>query len=422
MSTSTERLYELFLESTGVSTDSRTVEKGHLFFGLSGPNFNGSQYAASALEKGASYAVVDDPVFVTNDQIFLVDDALIALQDLARHHRRLFKGPVIGITGSNGKTTTKELVREVMAKKFNVHATKGNFNNHIGVALTILQWTEDTEMAIVEMGANHVGEIGFLSSISMPSHGLITNIGHAHTEGFGGIEGVLRGKTELFDFLRQSVGTTFLNVSDMRLKHMAKRFDKLVTYPSGDLEVLPNPEFLHASWKGRTIKTQLTGAYNFPNVAAAIALGLHFEVAENDIISAIEGYVPENQRSQLIKKNGHTIIMDAYNANPDSMRAALLNLTHFPGYKVAIIGDMNELQDSDEQHRSLGEEISQMAIDEVILVGEKIRPAMESLPIAKHYPSTVDLLKADSLKLTANSTVLLKASRSIKLEQVLEKL
>lgn len=422
MSTSTERLYELFLKSSGVSTDSRTVKNGDLFFGLSGPNFNGSQYAVSALEKGASYAVIDDPAFATDDRIFLVDDALVALQDLARHHRKLFKGSVIGITGSNGKTTTKELVREVLSKKFNVFATKGNFNNHIGVPLTILQWTDETEIAIVEMGANHVGEIGLLSSISMPSHGLITNIGHAHTEGFGGVEGVLRGKTELFDFLRQSGGNTFLNMLDERLKHMAKRFDSLVTYPSADLEVLPNPEFLHVSWKGETIKTQLTGAYNFPNVAAAIALGLHFDVAEEDIISAIENYAPENQRSQLIKKDGHTIIMDAYNANPDSMRAALQNLTRFPGNKVAIIGDMNELQNSDEEHRLLGKYLSELDIDEVILVGEKIRPALEHLPTAKHFSKTTDFLEVGSWKWEAGSIVLLKASRTIKLEQVLEKL
>ena len=419
MSTSIERLYELYLECEGVSTDSRTIKKGDLFFGLSGPNFNGSQYAASALEKGASYAVVDDAAFATSNRIFLVDDALTALQDLARHHRKLFTGPVIGITGSNGKTTTKELVRAVMEKKYDVHATRGNYNNHIGVPLTVLQWTEKTEMAIVEMGANHVGEIGFLSSISMPSHGLITNIGHAHTEGFGGIEGVLRGKTELFDFLRQSGGTTFLNMQDERLKHMAKRFEKLVMYPSSDLEVLPNPEFLHVDWNGRTVKTQLTGAYNFPNVAAAIALGLHFGVSEDAIISAIEHYVPENQRSQLIKKGNSTIIMDAYNANPDSMRAALQNLTRFSGKKVAIIGDMNELQNSDEEHRTMGKFISELAIDEVILVGQKIKPAMESLPNAKHFFSTKELLEVGNLRLEANSTILLKASRSIKLEEVL---
>ena len=421
MRTSTDHLYSLYQACTGVSTDSRTVGQGHLFFGLSGPTFNGSQYAAMALEKGAKYAVVDDAAFATDPRIFLVDDSLQALQDVARHHRAQFMGAVVGITGSNGKTTTKELVNAVLSKKYRTFATKGNFNNHIGVPLTILQWDDQTELAIVEMGANHQGEIALLSSIARPTHGLITNIGHAHTEGFGGIEGVLRGKSELFDFLRQSGGTPFINLLDERLKHMTKRFEKPMTYPMDGLSVLPNPEYLHVNWHGRTIKTQLTGSYNFPNVAAAIALGVHFGVSESDIISAIEAYVPENQRSQLIKKRDLTIIMDAYNANPDSMRGALQNLAQFAGHKVAIIGDMNELENSDEEHRTLGKFIADLGIDEVLLVGEKIRPALEHLPKAKHFSSTANLLAANSLQ-QASSTILLKASRTIKLEQVLEKL
>jgi len=422
MSTSIERLYSLYKDCTGVSTDSRTVGEDHLFFGLSGPNFNGSQYASGALEKGAKYAVVDDPAFATDPRIFLVNDSLEALQDLARHHRAKFTKPVVGITGSNGKTTTKELVNAVLSKKYRTFATKGNFNNHIGVPLTVLHWDDQTELAIVEMGANHQGEIALLSSIAQPTHGLITNIGYAHTEGFGGIEGVLRGKSELFDFLRKTNGMPFINMLDERLKHMVKRFDQCVTFPDADLEIMPNAEYLHVRWKGKPIHTQLTGAYNFPNVAVAIALGVHFGVNEADIRAAIAAYTPENQRSQLIKKEGLTIIMDAYNANPDSMRGALQNLSQFSGHKVAIIGDMNELQDSDEEHRTLGKFIADLGIDEVILVGEKIKPALEFLPKAKHYSSTADLLAAYTSQLTAPSTILLKASRTIKLEQVLEKL
>lgn len=422
MITTVERLYSLYTDCTGVSTDSRTVGEGHLFFGLSGPNFNGSQYAAGALEKGAKYAVVDDPAFATDPRIFLVKDSLEALQELARHHRAKFTKPVVGITGSNGKTTTKELVNAVLSKKYRTFATKGNFNNHIGVPLTVLQWTDQTELAIVEMGANHQGEIALLSSITQPTHGLITNIGYAHTEGFGGIEGVLRGKSELFDFLRKTNGMPFINMLDERLKHMVKRFEKPMAYPMDGLSVLPNAEFLHVDWHGHTIKTQLTGAYNFPNVSAAIALGVHFGVPEADIIAAIAAYAPENQRSQLIKKEGLTIIMDAYNANPDSMRGALQNLAQFGGHKVAIIGDMNELQDSDEEHRKIGRFIADLGIDEIILVGEKIKPALEFLPKAKHFPSTTHLLSAHSSPLAATGTILLKASRTIKLEQVLEKL
>ncbi|MEQ9230987.1 MAG: UDP-N-acetylmuramoyl-tripeptide--D-alanyl-D-alanine ligase [Cyclobacteriaceae bacterium] len=420
MMETTEALYSKFLQSTGVSTDSRTVKEGNIFFALSGPSFNGNAYAKSAIEKGALVAVVDDHDYLGNGCV-LVENALKALQKLAGHHRDHFKKPVLAITGSNGKTTTKELVREVLAQKFIVQATEGNLNNHIGVPLTILKWTEETEMAIVEMGANHQKEIASYCEYTRPTHGLITNIGHAHTEGFGGIEGVLRGKSELFDFIRKSDGIPFINQEDERLSHMTKRFSKAESFPSDDVEILPGDQFLTLRVGGREARTKLTGSYNFANAAAAVQVGRHFGVSDEKIVSALENYQPQNQRSQIIERNGYTIIMDAYNANPDSMRAALKNLSTFEGRKVAILGDMNELSNSDEEHRSLGKEVMQMNFDEVILVGEKIKPALEFVPSARHFGSTSELV-ASGFKPQASSTVLLKASRSIKLEELLNSL
>ncbi len=417
MMETTEALYSKFLLSTGVSTDSRTVKEGNIFFALSGPSFNGNAYAKSALEKGALVAVVDDQDFL-GDGCVLVENALTALQHLARHHRDHFKKPVLAITGSNGKTTTKELVREVLAQKFNVQATEGNLNNHIGVPLTILKWTEETELAIVEMGANHQKEIASYCEYTRPTHGLITNIGHAHTEGFGGIEGVLRGKSELFDFLRKSEGIPFINQDDERLRHMTKRFENAEVFPSEDVEIQAGNQFLTLTIGGQEARTKLTGGYNFSNAAAAVQVGRHFGVNDSLIIFALEKYQPQNQRSQIIEKDGFTIIMDAYNANPDSMRAAINNLSTFEGRKVAILGDMNELSNSEEEHRSLGKEVSQMNFDEVILVGEKIKPALEFVPRARHFGSTSELV-ASGFKPQTSSTVLLKASRTIRLEELL---
>ncbi len=412
-----EALYSKFLHCTGVSTDSRTVREGNIFFALSGPSFNGNAYAKSAMEKGALVAVVDDRDYLGKGCV-LVEYALVTLQHLAGHHRDHFKRPVLAITGSNGKTTTKELVREVLAQKFNVQATEGNLNNHIGVPLTILKWTEETEIAIVEMGANHQKEIASYCEYAKPTHGLITNIGHAHTEGFGGIEGVLRGKSELFDFIRKSDGIPFINQEDERLSHMTRRFDNPEVFPDADVRIDSADHFLALNIAGAQARTKLTGDYNFSNAAAAVRVGRHFGVADELIISALEKYTPQNQRSQIVERNGFTIIMDAYNANPDSIRAAIKNLSTFEGRKVAILGDMNELSNSEEEHRSLGKEVSQMNFDEVILVGEKIKPALEFVPRARHFGSTSELV-ASGFKPQTSSTVLLKASRTIRLEELL---
>lgn len=412
-----EALYSKFSQSTGVSTDTRTIKQGNMFFALSGPNFNGNQYAAKAVEMGAIVAVVDDEKYLAEGCV-LVEDSLEALQGLALHHRNQCSFPVLAITGSNGKTTTKELCREVLAKKYKVNATKGNLNNHIGVPLTILEWNKETEFAIVEMGANRVGEIASYCAYTRPTHGIITNIGHAHTETFGGIEGVLRGKSELFDFLRKTKGTPFINDLDERLTHMTKRFPNPEMFPHKGITLGTSLEFMELSVDGKRVSTQLTGEYNFGNAAVAISVGRFFGVNEDDIHSAISEYVPQNQRSQIIKKGDKTIIMDAYNANPDSMRCALRNLAQFEGKRLAIIGDMNELSNSEEEHRSLGKFVRELGLDETILVGEKIRSALTELPQARHCSSADELLVAgiDS----SADVLLLKASRTIKLEKLLE--
>lgn len=415
---SSQDLYELFKNSSGVSTDTRKLGKGNLFFALSGENFNGNKFADQALEKGASAAVIDDPNY-QGDQKILVDDALQTLQDLALKHRENFDGPVLAITGSNGKTTTKELVREVLATKYRVQATEGNLNNHIGVPLSILKWTEDTEIAIVEMGANHVGEIASYCQYTRPTHGLITNIGHAHTEGFGGIEGVLRGKTELFDSIRKSEGTAFINVRDERLKHLTRRFEAPVVFPEEDLKLEPSGESLAFSLNGQLAESKLTGEYNFMNIAVAVSVGRHFNVPDEEILSAIENYTPTNHRSQIIKKGDLTIILDAYNANPDSMREALRNLAKFEGKKIAVLGDMNELSNSDDEHRSLGMETAKLLLDEVVLVGKKIKPATEVISSAIHFETTEELI--GNWRPEGPATILIKASRSIKLESIVDK-
>lgn len=411
-----EFLYSRFLLSDGVSIDTRTIKENNLFFAISGPNFNANDFAVQALEKGASYAVVDDEKYVTDERIILAEDGLKALQELAIFHRDRFKRPVIGITGSNGKTTTKELVAKVLEKKYTIHFTQGNYNNHIGVPLTILHIHPQVEIAIIEMGANHVGEIANLCAMAKPTHGLITNIGRAHTETFGGIEGVIRGKSELYDYLRKTQGQVFINMTDSVLSNMAKRFETPVRYPEVDVQLLASSPFVNLSIGGDlAIETQMIGKYNFPNMAAAAALGRYFEVGEASIAEALAAYAPDNARSQLLKKGSNTIILDAYNANPDSMNVALDNLAEQKGKKLAILGDMNELENPDEQHREVLNHAKSLGLD-VWTTGEKIGRVADA---ATHFESKEAIeKKLEEIKLS-NTSVLLKASRSIKLETLL---
>lgn len=422
MSKFIEFLYSKFLLSDGVSIDTRTIEKGNLFFGLNGPNFKGSQYAEKALEMGASYAVVDDPELPTkNDKIIYTEDALKALQDLAIFHRSKFRGSVLAITGSNGKTTTKELTREVLAKKYIVHATEGNYNNHIGVPLTILHLYPQVEIAIIEMGANHVGEIMMLCELANPTHGLITNIGKAHTESFGGIEGVLRGKSELFDYLNKNDGQVFINYQDERLQNMAKRFRNAVKFPSEDIEITSGMSFLSYSDEGKAITTQLVGDYNFGNVAAAISVGRFFGVANEEITTAIEDYVPDNGRSQILEKGKLKIILDAYNANPDSMKVALMNLAKLEGEKLAILGGMNELSESENEHAEIGKLVRSLELP-AVFIGEKMLVAKQKSPKSKWVESKEEVPELVGNIDAGNLTILLKASRSEKLETIVDKL
>ena len=414
----TAPLYDHFLKSKGVSTDSRTVRQGELYFALRGNNFDGNKYADQALEKGAKLAVIDNPNF-EKPGTFTVDNVLAALQDLARYYRSQFKGPVIGITGSNGKTTTKELTAAVLARKFRLHVTEGNLNNHIGVPLTLLGRPRDVEVMIIEMGASAIGEIATLSSICLPTHGLITNIGYAHTATFGGIDGVLRGKSELFDFLSKNKGLPFINVSDPRLRNMAKRFKKKIEYPTHDIELCREGSYVMVNYKGKRIKTHLFGDYNFTNLAAAVALGSHFEVGDSGIVDAISSYVPDNWRSQVIEKEGCTIIMDAYNANPSSMQAALQSFAGRQGKKMLILGDMLELEDPHASHAEVGKYIRKQGFERVLLVGKYVAEIKRTNPSAGYYKDMATLVSELKQMETNGYQILVKGSRSIGLERIL---
>lgn len=412
-----EHLYSKYLLSNGVSIDTRSINDGDIFFAIHGPNFNANEFANEAMAKGATFAVVDDEKFVQDNRFIRVDNGLQALQDLARLHRSKFERPVLGITGSNGKTTTKELIAKVLAEKFQVHATKGNFNNHIGVPLTLLGIKPQTEIAIVEMGASHVGEIASYCEIARPTHGLITNIGRAHTETFGGIEGVIRGKSELFDFIKKTDGVTFINNEDPVLSNMGKRFTQPIYYPSGDLKLVETTPYLHIQLSNLKKETKLIGRYNYINIAAAVVLGKYFDIDEDKILNAVGSYQPDNSRSEIIKVGSTTIILDAYNANPDSMKVALENLAEQKGKKVAILGDMNELENPDKDHLEILNLANALEIETLLTLGDKIGKVAD---MDNHFQSKEELEKRlEAMDLT-DTTVLLKASRSIKLETIVK--
>lgn len=396
-------LYQKYLESGKVSTDTRQITSGSVFFALKGDKFNANEFAAEALSKGASYAVVDEQEFVVDDRCILVNDALQALQQLARHHRDQLKIPVIGLTGSNGKTTSKELVQAVLSKKFKTLATKGNLNNHIGVPLTILSIDSSHEMAVIEMGANHVGEIAALSAISNPTHGFITNIGKAHIGTFGGFENIIRGKSELYQHLITNHGMVFINSLNPILSNMAKRFKAPLFYPAaGDYyhcELLAsNPFLIVRTEDGGEITTSLIGAYNFENIAVALCIGKYFRVGADAANRAVAEYVPGNMRSQVLKKGSNTIILDAYNANPSSMAAAIESFSMMEGAnKVVILGDMYELEEEAEaEHRKIGTLLKEKSISAAYLCGPLMNAAHATFPEGKFLDSR-DLL-AEELK------------------------
>ncbi|MDF2455604.1 MAG: UDP-N-acetylmuramoyl-tripeptide--D-alanyl-D-alanine ligase [Cytophagaceae bacterium] len=421
-----EELYPLYLASTGVNTDTRTVKSGQIFFALKGPNFNANDFAAKALEAGASYAVIDDSTYALTEQYIVVEDTLVALQQLALHHRRQFDVPFIAITGSNGKTTTKELMHAVLSKKYKTYCTQGNLNNHIGIPLTLLSVAKGTEMVIVEMGANHQKEIESYCTIVEPTHGLITNMGKAHLEGFGGIEGVKKGKGELYRYLKATGGTAFVRSEDEVLKKECT-VDKVIYYGSrGDYSwtelVQEVPVIIYTDEKERKVKTHFNGVYNFYNMEAAQCVGKYFGVPLGLCDEAIENYIPKNNRSQHLVMGTNIILLDAYNANPSSMRAALTNFTKQEAkHKVVILGDMLELGDETKQeHEELGKWLSEQGYDKVILCGKNMQYAAALDPKFIYYPDPELLLKDFDWDKIKHAHVFIKGSRGMKLERVLD--
>ena len=424
----TELLYGLFKESKGVATDSRTVKQGEIFFALWGENYNGNKFAAEALEKGASYAVIDDPLLETEKTI-LVDDCLFELQALASHYRKELNIPVLAITGTNGKTTTKELLAAIMARKLKVHHTNGNLNNHIGVPLTILSAPPDTEMMIIEMGANHIGEIRTLCLIARPDYGIITNIGTAHIEGFGSFEGVVKAKTELYEHLRKVNGIALYNEKNPLLAgKIFKLLNRAVPFsdPTGiELIVAQIPSELNlkvsVSYQHQTHKlnTNLFGSYNIENVKAAIAAGLFFGVAISDIIPAVENYQPANNRSQVKITRNNTLICDSYNANPTSMRLALESFAAIRAEsKAVIIGDMLELgEKSGEEHTKVLDLLKTMKLENTILVGTIFQQvsAKSGFNVFQDMNKLSEFLKSEPI---SGKTILIKGSRGMGLEKI----
>lgn len=422
-------LYEKFLESGKVSTDTRQIMPGSVFFALKGDRFNANAFAAQALEKGASYAVIDEAAYNTDPRCILVDDVLVALQKLARHHRDQLTIPFVGLTGSNGKTTSKELVHAVLSRKFKTHATRGNLNNHIGVPLTILSIDRSCEMAVIEMGANHLGEIALLCTIANPTHGFITNIGKAHIGTFGGFENIIRAKSELYQHLLSTNGTVFINSKSEILANMAKRFKNPVLYPApGDYyhcELIDADPYVRLrAENGDEVMTSLVGAYNFENMAAALCIGKFFGVPAADANQAVATYVPANMRSQVMKKGTNTIILDAYNANPSSMQAAIDNLAAMKAErKVLILGDMFELEgEAEKEHHNLGKLIHEKGFKEIYLCGSLVRTALEAIPYAMHFNTKEELSAQLEKNQFTNATILVKASRGIGLETIVEAL
>ncbi|MCT4586571.1 MAG: UDP-N-acetylmuramoyl-tripeptide--D-alanyl-D-alanine ligase [Carboxylicivirga sp.] len=423
-------IHQAYLSSNGISTDSRKDNTNYVFFALKGESFDGNKYVNEVLQKGASYAVADDQNLKGTENVFIVDNVLETLQELARYHRRYLNIPIIGITGTNGKTTTKELVAAVLSRKFKISATKGNFNNHIGVPLTILQMDQSIELGIVEMGANHVGEIKDLCKIAEPNYGLITNVGKAHLEGFGSFEGVKTAKGELYQYLNKNNGLIFINADNSHLNLMANGISKRIEYGissgeiTGDINI--KSPFISINWQLKTgethrSQTKLIGAYNLENVLSAICIGNFLGVSEEDINHAIEGYAPTNNRSQFIQSKTNQIIMDAYNANPSSMQVALQNFAEVSAQnKTLILGGMKELGgDSFEEHKKLVELIITTNSSRTLLVGDEFKDFESVSNNIEFYPDTDALIQGIKRQAINNAYVLIKGSRSNKLEDVL---
>jgi UDP-N-acetylmuramoyl-tripeptide--D-alanyl-D-alanine ligase len=429
-------LYNHFLKHPQICTDTRDIKKDAIFFALKGDHFNANQFAEKALNEGCSLAVIDEPAYKKDERYFLVEDVLKALQQLANHHRRQLTLPVLAITGTNGKTTSKELVNAVLGEKYKVLATKGNLNNHIGVPLTLLNITEEHEIAIIEMGANHQGEIAMLCDIAEPRFGMITNIGKAHLEGFGGAEGVVKAKNELYNYIRKHNGKLIVNADNELLMSLSNNADR-ITFGTMDegvdfrgFLVESNP-FVKIKCKAQTdvqpleskptIATALIGKYNFENILAAACIGNYFKVEEAQIKNGLEKYVPSNNRSQVMQTKSNLLLMDAYNANPSSMNAAIENFAQMDRKdKLVILGDMLELgEESEKEHQQIIELLKEKKLLHAILVGPHFIKAAQA-PFTQLFQTSEEACNYLKEFPVNNATVLIKGSRGIKLEKLVE--
>lgn len=424
-----EKLHQLFLKFNVVSTDTRSISNGALFFALKGDNFNGNDFAKKALDSGASYCIIDEQQSQSNARFILVPDVLITLQELANFHRKYLNIPIIAITGSNGKTTTKELINSVLGQRYKTHATQGNYNNHIGVPLTLLQMDTSVDIGIVEMGANHIGEISNLCQISAPNYGYITNFGKAHLEGFGSAEGVVKGKCELYDYLKSNEGVVFINGDDKKQVQQIGDYKSVNIFSKDNrsniqVSMTSQTPFISFESQGCTMESQLVGIYNFSNAAAAIAMGCFFEVSLENIKKGIASYTPNNNRSQIIQKGSNTIILDAYNANPSSMEVALDNFNSMKSpLKIVILGDMFELGvHSKSEHQAVIDEVNSLNFSSSYYVGSHFFELAYDSSKANFFKTTESFRNQLQSLVFKDALILIKGSRGMALESLLDSL
>ena len=418
-----EKIYQLYSQKYLVTTDSRKIENGSVFVALKGEHFDGNDFAYQvATENVAACVIADRKDLPQHERLFIVDDSLSALQELAKMHRERCQTPIIGITGTNGKTTTKELVAAVLSQKYNIIYTQGNFNNHLGVPLTLLQIKPDTEIAVVEMGANHPKEIEFLCSLAQPNFGIITNIGKAHIEGFGSFDGVVKTKNELYDFIKNTNGLVFFNNDNPLLKDLAQSLNS-VNYGKNDnadyhAEILSSNPYLSINWNNKTINTKLVGDYNFENVMAAISVGMHFNIEQEQIIKALENYSPTNNRSQFIRTDKNEVVMDAYNANPVSMSNSIQNFRNISDSNhLLILGDMKELgKESLNEHQEILNLIERLNFKNVILVGSEFSSVNNSFISFSNVDELINHINQNEI---SGKKILIKGSHSIHLEKII---
>jgi UDP-N-acetylmuramoyl-tripeptide--D-alanyl-D-alanine ligase len=413
----TAELHSIFVKSKGVNTDTRSLLKDEFYVALKGDNFDGNKFVQQALDQGAFHVLSSDRTFLNNERVTVVPDTLVTLQELATYHRKQLNCSIVALTGSNGKTTTKELILAVLQTHYTVCGTHGNLNNHIGVPLTLLSFNKETEIGIVEMGANHQKEIAFLCSIALPDYGLITNYGKAHLEGFGGVEGVIKGKSEMYDYLRVSKGTAIVGRWDALQLEKTSDLDRIMTIENQSLETVD--PFIKSQIEGVTINSNLTGSYNYNNILFAASIGRLFNVSIENIKKGVESYTPANNRSQIIVIENCTIILDAYNANPSSMEVALINLSkQKQKNKIVVLGDMFELGEySQQEHQQIADLSQSLHLDQVYLVGDAFYETKSSAMVFQSFERFV---ASFSLDVTIESACLIKGSRGMKLERLMD--